>query len=225
MIEAKYECPYCHKQYVREDAYLKHKCKQMIRADEIKTVTGQVAYSHYGKWMKLNRRKTPNIEVFTTSRFYTAFIKFVEYAKRVSIVDVDVFIQLMVERDLSPTLWTNDRVYVLYLEYLDRRIGPIRHATNTINTFFKIADAAGCSVSDIFDAIHPGEVTQLIRQRRLSPWLLLHSKRFMLAFSKYSPEQRSVIEDLIRPVFWKLRFQKHPETVTIMKRYIEELEM
>ena len=225
MNEAKFECGFCHKQYVREDAYMKHECKQMLRAEEIKTVTGQVAYSYYGKWMKMNRRKTPTIDVFTTSRFYSSFIKFVEYVKRVSIVDVDVFLQLMVERDLSPTLWTNDKVYVLYLEYLDRRIGPIRHATNTINTFFKISDAASCPVSEIFENIHPGEVTQLIRQRRLSPWLLLNSKKFMTAFNGYSPDHKAVIEDLIRPVFWKLRFSKHPETVSIMRKYIKELEL
>jgi hypothetical protein len=223
MNEANFECKFCHKVYVREDAYMKHECKQMKRAAEIKTAIGQSAYLYYSKWMNMNKRKAPTIEVFTTSRYYNAFIKFAEYVKRINIHDVDAFLSLVVERDLAPTMWTNDKVYVLYIEYLDRKVGPMRQANTTIQTFFNIADAAECDVSEIFDYVSPAEVIQMLRQRRLSPWLLLNSGKFKQMFVACTPEQRSIFEDLIRPMFWKIRFQKHPETVDYMKRYISEL--
>ena len=49
-----------------------------------------------------------------------------------SIPDTDTFIKLMTDRDLSPTLWMLDKVYVLYIEHLDRKVGPMRQAQTTI---------------------------------------------------------------------------------------------
>lgn len=223
MIDSNFECTYCSKQYVREDAYMKHRCKEMDRADEIKTPIGQAAYLHYSTWMNMNKRRAPTIEVFTTSRFYVFFIKFAGYIKRVSIPDVESFISLMVERDLSPSLWLHDKVYVLYIEHLDRKVGPMRQATTTINTLFKIADAAQCDVSEIFNHMHPAEVIQLIRQRRLSPWILLNSQKFKHLYASSGEDHRSVFEELIRPMFWKIRFDKNPKVVSLMKQYVDEL--
>ena len=220
-----WECDYCHKTYVREDAYMNHKCKQMIRAEEIQTPLGQAAYSYYCEWMKLNKRRAPQIDVFTTSRFYTYFVNFAHYVKHVKIPDTTAFITLMVNRDLSPSLWRHDNVYVMYIEYIDRNVKPLTQAKNTIETIFKVADAAECDPSDIFNQLETNEVIQLIRERRLSPWILMFSGKFKLLVANGTQEQREIFEALIRPMYWKLKFDKHPEAVKYMKRYVKELDL
>jgi len=216
-------CKFCNKRYQRETAYLNHECKQMLRDAEIKTPLGQSAYSYYSKWMRIHRKVIPEISVFMTSRFYTAFIKFAQYVKDVHITNTDAFIQMMKEHDFSPFLWTNDQVYALYVEYIDRRSTPLQQVKMTIDTLFSVADELECGIEQVFNRLHPNEIMQLLRERRISPWLLLRSTAFKVMLTKCTPEQQTMFESLIRPMYWTQKFNKNPEIVKLMNRYVDEL--
>ena len=219
-----FECSYCHKPFVKETTFLNHKCKTMERTEELKTQMGQMAYSLYGTWMKMYKRSVPRTESFMVSRYYGAFIKFAEYIKQINLPDVDAFIQMMIEKDLSPHLWTNDKVYVQYIEFLDRRSTPIKQASITVSTLLKQADQHNIDVSFIFDALSPSDVLQLIRERRISPWILLVSGKFKrTVIEKWTLEQQQLLENLIRPMYWKLKFDKNPDIVVNMKLFVKEL--
>jgi len=144
MNKERFSCNYCTATFVTEDRYVKHYCKQMQRIDELQTPTGQAAWAFYQRWMKAYRRMVPHIDSFSKSKYYQSFVRFAESVKRLNIPDPEAFINLMKEKDISPTIWTNDQVYALYLEFLDRRATPISQAKITINTIFNIADAADC---------------------------------------------------------------------------------
>lgn len=226
MISKNFECSFCGKGFVSEDRFLKHRCKQMIREEEFKTPIGQAAWLYYQKWMKEHHRQVPKSASFLHSKFYSSFHRFAQFVKRVSMPDVDAFIKLMVTRDIHPSIWNTDDAYALYLEYLDRRGDPTKHAEITINTLFDIADAAQCQVGDVFDVLTPPEVIQLLRERRLSPWILLNSKKFMQFYvSRVSAEERIMMESIIRPTYWAEKFKKHPEMLKNMKTYVMELKM
>ena len=130
----------------------------------------------------------------------------------------------MNEKDISPTIWTNDQVYAMYLEFLDRQCDPHQMAQITINTLFEVCEAAECDVSELFDVLTANEVIHLLRQRRLSPWVLLLSPRFVEFYGKkVSSEERMAIESIIRPSYWKTKFSKNPDTVKQMRKYVAEL--
>jgi hypothetical protein len=196
----------------------------MERTEELKTHLGQTAYSLYGTWMKMYKRSVPRIESFMVSRYYGAFIKFAQYIKEVNLPDVESFIQMMIEKDLTPHLWTNDKVYVQYLEFLDRRTSPIKHASFTTTALLRIADDHNIDVSEVFTVLMPGDILQMIRTRQLSPWILLVSGKFKQhVLTKWSPEEQNLLENLIRPVYWKQKFDKNPEIVKYMKEFTKEL--
>lgn len=224
MKKDRYRCKFCEATFVQEQRYIKHRCKQMLRDEEFRTLLGQAAWSHYQKWMKAYRRLVPAPSTFLSSKYYQSFIRFAKHVQALHIPDVDSFIYLMKERDISPTIWTNDQVYTIYLEYLDRRASPEEQAKITITTLFKIADAAECDVGNVFGVLEPNEVISLLQERRLSPWLLLYSSKFKdMLLNKTSPEQRIIMETIIRPQYWVKKFEKHPEGVKLMKKYVEEL--
>lgn len=219
-----FECSYCHKPYIKETAFLNHKCKTMERTEELKTHLGQTAYSLYSMWMRMYKRSVPRIESFMVSRYYGAFIKFAQYTKEVNLPDVESFVQMMIEKDLTPHLWTNDKVYVQYLEYLDRRTSPIKHASFTTTALLRIADDHDVDVTDVFNVLTPGDVLQMIRERKLSPWILLVSSKFkQCVVNEWSREEQMLLENLIRPVYWKQKFDKNPDTVKYMKEFAKEL--
>lgn len=198
----------------------------MARDEEFRTPVGQAAWNYYQEWMKAYKRQVPRAQAFLHSKFYSSFVRFAKFAKRVHLPEPKTFVWLMKERDISPAIWNNDQVYAIYLEFLDRQGDPKKAAETTINTLFDIADAAECETSDVFDILTPNEVIQLLRERRLSPWILLNSKKFLKFFvERVSNEERIVMESIIRPNYWGEKFTKRPEDVELMKKYVAELSL
>ena len=66
-MSSNFECKICHTNFIRESAFMKHRCKQMIRVDELKTSIGQAAYGLYGKWMKVYNRLVKEINRYMTT--------------------------------------------------------------------------------------------------------------------------------------------------------------
>ena len=226
MVDTNYQCKFCHHRFVSETRFLKHRCKQMIRDEEFRSPEGQAAWGYYQKWMREYQRFVSNYKSFLQSKYFNSFLKFAKFVKKVRIPDIDVFVRLMKEKDIHPTIWTNDKVYSLYLEYADRKLSPMKHAEITINTLFDYAEDKEVEVVDVFDNITPNEVIHFLRQRRLSPWILLHSDKFRtLYINKTTSEEKVILESIIRPQYWKHKFETQPKTVQIMKKYVSELQL
>lgn len=222
----KYECNFCGAKFKLEDRFMAHRCKQMIRDEEIRTPLGQAAWSYYQRWLKLQRRAVPKLETFLTSRYYATFIKFAKFAKKVGLPDHELFIKRMVELDMTPMLWCHNDVYTDYIQYLDRRADPKKAAQNTINYMFKIAESLDVDVSDIFDHLTPDDIIQMLHRRQLSPWILLHSPKFKkFLIEKSNEEQRIVMTSIINPQYWADQKAKHPKVVAQMKKYVRELNL
>lgn len=221
-----FTCQYCGAKYVDELKYIAHRCKAMVRAEQIRTPVGQAAWSFYQKWMKAYKRRAASADTFVDSRYYVSFIKFAKFVHKVNIPDVDVFIRLMKDRDISPTMWTMDPVYTIYLEYMDNHLPPNNQIEITIHTLFRIAEVADCDVGEIFEILEPEEIIELLRSRSLSPWVLLFSNKFKhVLINRTTPDQRIIMETIIRPTHWKKQFAKHPQTVERVKQYIKELDI
>jgi len=226
MKEKRFECKFCGSRFALEQRYINHRCKQMIRDEEFRTPEGQAAWLFYQKWMKAYRRIVPKSSAFLHSKFYNSFMRFSHFTRKVHLPDAEMFIWLMRDKDISPTIWTNDQVYALYLEFMDRKAPPLKQAEITINTLFDLAHERECEVTDIFDHLEPNEVIQLLRQRRLSPWILLNSNKFKQFFVDcVSTEERIIMESIIRPTYWGKKFSTCAEDVERMKLYVAELSL
>jgi len=205
---------------------MKHRCKAMIRAEEFRTVEGQAAWRYYQAWMKAYRRMVPRDRSYLKSKYFNSFMRFATFVKKMKIPDTDAFIWLMKEKDISPTIWTNDQVYSLYLEFMDRKVSPKRHAEITINTLFDEADEREIDVSEIFNNITPNELINLLRRRQVSPWFLLNSKKFKEFFIKStSSEEKIIMGSIIKHHYWKKKFEDNPNDVKHMQLYAKELNL
>lgn len=224
--ERRFRCKHCHNIFVLEDRYLAHKCKQMKRLEELQTPLGQTAWQFYQTWLRKQKRMPPQPASFLTSKYYRTFINFAKFAKNTQLPTPEKFIWLMVEKDFPPTIWCNDEVYTTYLEFLDFKTTPIEQVKLSIETLLGYADKNEIDISQVFEKLLPTEIMHMLRTRRLSPWLLLFSKSFKKMFKeKLTPEQKIILETLIRPDFWHKKFLEHPETVEKIKQYVQELNL
>lgn len=222
-VKPTYVCRACHKHFVREVAYMAHECKQLKREKELKTPTGQAAWLYYHQWMRLKKRMPPTPESFLDSKYFRTFINFTLFTRKISLPLPDRFIRFAVKHDFQPTLWTNDTVYTRYIEYIDQTTSPIDQAKMSITTILDFADNHHIDTSEVFDRINPNELIHLIRIRKLSPWLLLSSRKFAILFMNMTEEQHAILETLIKPNVWALKQQQHGDEVKVIKQYVAEM--
>lgn len=217
MKRYQFECQFCHKRFTYENNYIKHKCKMMIRDQELRSPEGQAAWMYYKDWLRYQRKRAPDDSMtFLTSKYYNAFNRFSAHVKALRLPNVDMFIKLMIELQYPPTLWTCDEVYSLYVQRLDAVTTPKELVNISLKTLFDLSVDYDCDISEIFEHISGSYVAQLLRERKVTPWLLLRSKKFkqfLINLSKSFPEQYIILETLINPSVWATRFQQHPKIV------------
>lgn len=218
-----YVCKFCHRNFVREQAYIDHECKQMKRDSELKSPIGQAAWTYYHSWMRQKNKAAPSTTAFKDSKYFRTFINFATFVQRVQLPLPDKFIWLMVKRDFPPTMWTSDAVYAIYLEFLDTKMPPIDQAKQSIKTLLDYTDRHEVEPSTFFETINPNELIQLIRLRKLSPWLLLLSKKFAQLFTSLNEEQQTIIETFIKPDVWAEKKVQCKNDIETIKIYIKEL--
>lgn len=204
---------------------MKHRCKEMERAEIIQSPQGQAAYSYYSVWMKAYNRRIPNIETFATSQYFTSFVKFVDHVHRLQIPAPEKYINLMKSQNIQPPLWTRDECYSKYLEWIDRASDPLDQAQITVETLYKIAAPAGVHVADVFHLLHPREIIELVRLRKLSPWLLLCSTAFKSFLAKLDADDRNQLVQIVGFGYWAQKFNDNPDTVKHMKEIAAAMEI
>lgn len=219
-----YQCEYCGTEFVLEARYMKHKCKAMERHELIRTPVGQAAWCYYQEWMKLMRKRVSTIDAFMSSKNFTTFVKFATFVVSVELPSPSLFIQIMTDKKIQPTLWCDDRMYTMYLEYIDKHTSPEKQAELTVTTLFKIADKQNRDVSEVFELIPPNEMISLLKQRRVSPWILLRSDKFKQYIGKdWDVNQKQALRTLIRPDYWFYKFSANPQKVETMTKLVSEL--
>lgn len=195
-------CSYCKKVFVIEKAFMSHKCKEKLRIEEIKTPEGQAAYQYYSQWMRLKKHKAPSIDTFTTSRYYKAFINFTQWSKKLHISEPEIFMRLMVIRDITPVLWCRDQCYSIYLEFLDKDSDPFQLVLTSIEILEKITLQEKLDFNNIFNQLGYKRILELIRLRNISPWLLLHSDKFKQFLLSLENEETNLLMGIINVDYW-----------------------
>lgn len=221
--DVNYECEFCRTNYATERGIENHRCDVRARMEMLQTPLGQASFLFYAKWMRACKRSIPSITTFSTSRFYESFLRFAKFNKAVRLPSVDVYITVMVTKDIGPDLWTKDVAYGIYLEHMEFHLDPNTSVKITSDTLERLADEYSCNISDVFTSCTKNEIIQLIRERRLSPWILLKSLRFREWLGNLSESQLDTVQTLIDARFWNRRFKEHPKVVKLMIMCVNEL--
>lgn len=221
-----YECRFCSKLFKRETSFLKHNCKERQRHFEASTIEAQTAYTIFKRWMYIkHKRNDVSYDTFKLSRTYNGFLKFAKYYRLINgLSNLDEFLKLMITRDIAPTFWLHDRVLSFYIDQMDES-SPVKKVDKSIQTVFKICNVYECDTSKFFDNIEFNDMLTFIKLHKLSPWLLLNSKRFMLWVEDLTAEQQYIMDNIIDSNKWLALFKDDPKSVKFAKQCVQELEL
>lgn len=216
-------CKHCFQSFSTEDRYQRHFCDKMKRAEELKSVLGQAALHYYSKWFSLQKRAVPKFDTFVKSQFFKPFMKFAHFAKAVRLADVDEYISLMIQLNYPPVMWTMEPVFALYLEHLIYNRPPIKQIELSIKTLQKMADMAECDVDKLFDTLVLNDFIDMIKQGKLTPWLMMKSIRFRVLVEQSTEEEQKILETIIKAEYWAEKFKSNPEVVEFAKKCAKAL--
>lgn len=220
-----YECRFCYRMFKRETSFLKHNCKERQRHFEASTIEAQTAFNLFKRWMLLKHKRDVNYDSFKLSRFYNSFIKFAKYYRLINgLSHLDEFLLLMIKRDISPTYWLNDRVLSFYINQMDLS-SPTTKIGKSVKSIIKLCNAYDCETSKFFNYIEFDVMLSFIKLHKLSPWLLLNSKQFMVWLDNLTVDQQYIMDNIIDCDKWVSTFKEDTKNVKFAKQCVEELEL
>jgi len=221
--QSKWHCSFCNKRFAGETAFMRHFCEPRRRSEELKSPLGQAAYGYYREWMKLKRFSQPGAAAFMESKFYRQFINFAQLVIDANISRPEKFIELMVEADVNPSLWCREQCYAIYLEWTDKLSDPLDQVQESINYLLDLGEKEGVELTEIFSHLGPQRVLSLVRQRRLTPWLLFCSPSFGKLLKTLDHSQLTVFNNIVQASYWGTRFQKEKATINSIKLIVKEV--
>jgi hypothetical protein len=218
-----YECKYCGKLYKQEQAFSKHKCKEMERHFTHGTIEGQIAFMLFERWMILRHGRKPDLGLFHMSRYYGPILKFAKYYKNIKgFADIDDFLKLMIKLDILPNSWYDQKVLSYYFTELDNK-KPIEQIKTGIGTFIKLSDAYGCNIEDVFIDLEFDVLVSMLGMHKLTPWVLLNSKKFIKWMTDLPWEQQYLMDNIIDCDRWKNKFKEDSKSLEFAKLCIREI--
>ena len=218
-----YSCKHCKKSFFNERTWMKHECTAMTRSHEIQTILGQSAYGMYKVWLEKQRRKPPAVEGFISSAYYSSFYKFAQWCRETGIPDPQKYIELMIKEKIAPALWRRNEAYQIFLEYSDRKSDPYEQVNIAIDTILTLSEGLEIKPAEVFGRLTSGEITELIQQRRLSPWLLFCSKSFKDWIATLHEGERAALMTNIGIGFWSEKLERSPDVVKNVREIATQL--
>lgn len=223
-----FTCEVCSHEFVRQKTFEDHFCEGMQKQVIFKLPIGQAAFFYYKKWLLLSKKNSHvTEETFLKSKYFLSFIKFIKFSNTVMLPDRLSYITYMIKFSILPIHWCMTDMYISFIKYLDVTYTPLQHVEQTIKTLTELSTIFNCTIDNVFRHLKSGDCINLLRSRKLSPWLLLLSAKFKtyIATDLTKEQQNLISETIINPNLWNKRFTNNSNDVAIIKKTVSDLKL
>jgi hypothetical protein len=218
-----YKCEHCKKEFAKEKTMAVHVCEQKRRFLSINDRHVQIALRTYQRFYEINQKiSNKSFEDFSTSPYYTAFVKFGSFVVNSNPIYPERFIDYVLKSGIKLDHWCRDSVYESYIVDLVKEEPADGSIQRTIQTMMDWADKNQSTWEHYFNYVNLNRAVHDIREGLISPWLLLNTKSGKEMLSKMNDEQLEIVSNVIDPPFWMKKFRTHPADLELVKDLIQE---
>jgi hypothetical protein len=225
--EKDYECQFCKRSFTREKTLAAHVCEPKRRHQQKDEKHVQIAYIAYKRFYELTQGSSnfKTYEHFAQSQYYNAFVKFGNHIININVINPDYFIDYVIRSNTKLDHWCKDAVYEEYLlPYI--KTENVRDALErSIITMEKWATENDAQFNHFFKFVSFNKAVALIRNGKISPWIIYNSKTGMEMLEKMTDEQLGLINDFIDPIYWSRRFEAFVSDVEWVKHILSDANM
>ncbi len=223
-MHSSYKCVYCNKDFAKEKTLAVHICEQKRRHLSKEEKHVQAGLLTYQRFYEITQKaKSPKtFDEFSTSPYYTAFVKFGSFLINTAPIYPEKFIDFVIKSGVKLDHWCRDELYDQYVTEMIK-IEPADGAIQrSIKTMMDWADKNQAQWEHYFAYVNLNRATHDIKEGLVSPWLVLNSKSGKEMLKRMNDEQLEIIGTIIDPQFWMRRFKALPADVELVKDIIRE---
>jgi hypothetical protein len=199
-------------------------CPKKKRMTEQNTLSSRLGYRVYQMFYQMTTRanKTKTFDDFINSNLYTAFVKFGRYLGNRDAISVEKFAEYVIRNGIEMRDWQKDYVYEAYLQEMMKKETAEKALERTLIAMQEWAVDNNTTFDRFFHEVTASEATHIIRSGRMSPWVLYLAESAGILMDKLTPEQSSMISNIIDPNIWKARFNIRKDDVKFVCSVLDQ---
>jgi hypothetical protein len=205
------KCQYCGKDFRRLSTLSAHLCEPKRRAQQENDVGVQIGYRSWLRFLDTNVQsaKRRSYQDFSSSPYYSAFVKFGQYAVGVRAINVESYLDWLLKNNKKLDHWTKDSYYEEWLlSYLRRETvqDALERSLRQMQDYAEERPDLKNGYVDYFRYGNPNRIIHHVMTGHMSPWVLYNSGSGVDFLSGLSGEQLSLIFSWIDSDHWSAIF-------------------
>lgn len=219
-----YICKYCDKSFSRESTLSVHVCEPKRRAQQQSDPAVQIGFKAYLRFYETTQgsAKLKTYEEFSSSPYYTAFVKFGRHVRSIRALGVAQFIDWLLKNNKKLDQWCKDVYYAEFMLGLIKTEQASDALTRFLETAQVIADDNNIELRDIFRSGPRNTLCYEITQGRISAWVVYNTNSGLEFLENLNPEQEAIIIAFIDPDFWGKKFKDYMADAEWIKHILTE---
>ena len=198
--------------------------RRWLQQDEKRVQVGFYAFQRFYK-LSAGHKKEKTYEDFVKSSFYNAFVKFGSFVNNVRPLYPDKYIDYVVTSNVKLDHWCREEMYERYAVELIRKEGVETALERSINTMVEWAKDKNSTYTHYFLYASTNRITWDIKDGKISPWLVLNCANGKNVLNNLNDEQLGMLNNVLDPQHWALRFKRQPKDVELVKQVVKEAKL
>lgn len=224
--EKQYKCSFCGRGFTRQSWYEKHMCdkkKRFLDRNNITVIRAHRLFNHWQRRSRLLRRGIEkSMEDFCKSPYYNTFVKLSEFTTTNYVVSGYKYIDWLVDNEIPEARWCNERDLDEYRAYIRESEDPERQAETSFKNIRVWCNDHGVEKTQFFRRISPGQALNMVRENKLSPWVLLgYDPCIEDLTSRFEGEMLFALNDHINVQYWLDKTQEDDEGRTKVSEVLD----
>lgn len=212
IVSMAHKCKFCDKEFAKESTLGVHLCEPKRRFQQQNDTGVRLGFNSYLRFFEMTQgsAKLKTYEDFSSSPYYSAFVKFGQYCVMIRAINPVRFTEWLLKNNKKIDHWTKDSMYGEYLhEYL--RVESINDSLARAIEFG--IDWAEKNESQPHDCLRYGNTNAIcyaVTTGRISPWVIYNCESGQKFLSELNHEQLSIVWSFIDSDFWQKKFKDYP---------------
>ena len=212
---------------MKESTLVAHMCEPKRRAKNQNDPDAQMGFNAYLRFYENTQgsAKLKTYEDFSSSQFYTAFVKFGRHCRGIRCVNFRSFVDWLLTNNKKLDQWTKDVFYAEWLQQYLRKENvddAIERAFKEMQEYAENDARLEQDFSKYFTQGASNRICHHIINGRVSPWIVFNCNSGIEFLSTLNEEQLAMIMPFIDPDFWQHKFKDYVADVEYVKNILEQ---
>lgn len=215
-------CDFCNHTFVRETSLVKHLCEKKRRWQEKDNKANVIGFNSWRRFYEKNtNKKKTTYKDFINSSYYAAFVKFGNYCTSVNCININRYVDYLLDNKISIDHWNKDKHYTNYLVDLLKSEDAYDAVRRSVETLLDLSAHFDIPHKDVLRYGNKNKICYEITKAKISPWVLYQSVSGQEFLANLDSTQEKMIFDYINPEYWAIKFKKDTNLIMDIKKLLQ----